>query len=120
MDQSGEDILPNVRKAAKMWSGAIRTTGGAINQDPEKSFWWLLDFKWDPSEGKWTFRKFPQLDLQIYGLEGRLETLKNLQPHQSNRTLGVMLAPLEDHNAQRKFVHKKAQEWAESIRAGFL
>ncbi|CAJ1963068.1 unnamed protein product [Cylindrotheca closterium] len=67
VDHSGEDICQSVQAAASMWAGGISATGGAIN--PEKSFWWLIDFAWDGRKGQWTFRRKNQLlRLQIPGL----------------------------------------------------
>ncbi|CAJ1956966.1 unnamed protein product [Cylindrotheca closterium] len=85
---SGEDICASVQAAATLWLGGIWATGGAIN--PEKSFWWLIDFEWDARNGQWRFRRkcsaAPEFDLKI---------LRRLEPDDSERTLGVMLSPLE-------------------------
>ena len=121
VDSSVEDIFPNIQSAAKLWSGGIQATGGAIN--PEKSFCWLLDYEWCAQSGIWKYRKIDpggELRLQIYGLSGRLEPLNHLLPTQSERTLGVMLAPQEDHQAQLQFVLDKAKDWTETLRPQFL
>lgn len=112
VNSSIEDIFPDVQAAAKLWSGGIQATGGATN--PDKSFCWLLDHQWNPQTGKWRFRTVDPADkltLYIYGLSRKLEPLTLKQPNQSERTLGVMLAPLEDHEAQFQFVLEKAKEW---------
>ncbi|CAJ1970457.1 unnamed protein product, partial [Cylindrotheca closterium] len=97
---SGEAICASVQAAATLWAGGIRATGGAIN--PEKSFWGLIDFDWDSRTGKWKFRGkqavAPDFELQIQGLSGATESLRRLEPDDSERTLGVMLAPLENLN----------------------
>ena len=119
--QSGEDIFPQIQQAAKLWSGGIRATGGAIN--PDKSFWYFLDFEFDQAHGKWKFRNIPdspKFELKIFGLDGKLQPCQRKAPSHSERTLGVMLAPLEDHRAQVEFVETKAKEWAETVRSGFL
>ena len=119
--QTGKDIFERIQEAAKLWSGGIRTTGGAIN--PEKSFWWLIDFIWNPTNGTWTCRRISTDDnfkLQIFGLDGNLQTLERLEPTQSKRNLGVMLAPVEDEQAHFDFVRKKAKSWAEQVRGGYL
>ena len=119
---SGESICSSVQEAATLWSGGIRATGGAIN--PEKSFWWLIDFSWDSRLGRWKFRRknsvAPTFDLQISGLSGVLEPLRRLEPDDSERTLGVMLAPLENHKAQEEQLTVKAKEWAEQLRPHLL
>ncbi|CAJ1960198.1 unnamed protein product [Cylindrotheca closterium] len=119
VEQSGEDICHSVQQAASTWAGGISATGGAIN--PEKSFWWLIDFVWDSREGKWRFRRMHQLlpdhNLQIPGLTGTLEALRRLEPDEAEKTLGVMLAPLEDqqaHVAHLKSITKKRDEQVQS------
>ncbi|CAJ1966523.1 unnamed protein product [Cylindrotheca closterium] len=114
---SGEDICASVQAAATLWSGGIRATGGAIN--PEKSFWWLIDFEWDACNGQWRFRRkcsaAPEFDLKIPGLYGDIEPLCCLEPDDSERTLGVMLSPLENHKAQEAQLVSKAKAWAEQL-----
>ena len=112
-----------MQSAATFWAGGIRATGGAIN--PEKSFWWLIDLEWDPRTGKWKFRRkkavSPDFDLQIQGpLSGATEPLRRLEPDDSKRTLGVMLAPLENHKAHEDQLITKAKEWAEKLRPHLL
>ncbi|CAJ1945764.1 unnamed protein product, partial [Cylindrotheca closterium] len=111
---SGEDICASVQAAATLWSGGIRATGGAIN--PEKSFWWHIDFEWDARNGQWRFRRkcsaAPDFNLKIPGLYGDIEPLRRLEPDDSKRTLGVMLLPLENHKAQEAQLVSKAKEWA--------
>ncbi|CAJ1938660.1 unnamed protein product, partial [Cylindrotheca closterium] len=122
VEQSGEDICHSVQQAASTWAGGISATGGAIN--PEKSFWWLIDFVWDPREGKWRFRRTHQLlpdhPLQIPGLTGQLEALRRLEPDEAEKTLGVMLAPLEDQHAHIVHLESIAKKWAEQVRSGHL
>jgi hypothetical protein len=122
VDQSGEDICSSVQKAASMWAGGISATGGAIN--PEKSFWWLLDFVWDSRNGRWKFRRknqlLPDQTLQIPGLTGELEALRRLEPDEAEKTLGVMLAPLADQKAHITHLKGIAKKWAEQVRSGHL
>ncbi|CAJ1934887.1 unnamed protein product [Cylindrotheca closterium] len=80
---SGEDICASVQAATTLWSRGFRATGGAIN--PEKSFWWLIDFEW------------------------------HARNDDSEHTLGVMLLPLENHNAQEAQLVSKAKEWAKQL-----
>ncbi|CAJ1962768.1 unnamed protein product, partial [Cylindrotheca closterium] len=114
---SGEAICASVQEAATLWAGGIRATGGAIN--PEKSFWWLIDFEWDSRTGKWKFRgkKAVALDfeLQIQGLSGSTESLRRLEPDDLERTLGVMLSPLENLEAHKAQMVAKAKDWAEQL-----
>ncbi|CAJ1956983.1 unnamed protein product [Cylindrotheca closterium] len=122
VDHSGKDICQLVQAAASMWAGGISATGGAIN--PEKSFWCLIDFAWDGGKGQWTFRRKNQLlpdhRLQIPGLSGKLESLCCLEPGEAEKTLGVMLAPLEDQKAHVTHLKGIAKRWAEQVWSGHL
>ncbi|CAJ1960231.1 unnamed protein product, partial [Cylindrotheca closterium] len=122
VNHSGKGICPSIQAAASMWAEGISATGGAIN--PDKSFWWLIDFAWDGREGQWTFRKKNQLlpdhRLQIPGLSGKLEYLRRLELGEAEKTLGVMLAPLEDQKAHVSHLKGIAKRWAEQVRSGHL
>lgn len=117
VDNVGEDICGPLQQAATLWAGGIRATGGAVN--PDKSFWWFFDWKWDGHNGKWPFRSVdslaPEFQIQIPGLSGKMDPLCRLSPCDSERTLGVMMAPLENEQAQINHLRSIAIEWAESI-----
>ncbi|CAJ1943995.1 unnamed protein product [Cylindrotheca closterium] len=112
VETTGEDLLPLVQSALDLWSGGISATGGAIN--PAKSFWWLIDFKWRPSSGTWVFRRKAEMpgELTLQDPTGPWATLRRLQPDEAERTLGVMMAPLETGTAQHLALREKAKNWA--------
>src|SRR5210317_979062 len=118
VDERMEDILPQVQAAASLWSDGIRTTGGSIN--PEKSFCWLLDHQFDRQQGTWRLKKrstlLPNAKIQIRGLSREFEELRRLEPGDSERTLGVMLAPEENKPAQAAHLRKIAQQWVANFR----
>ncbi|CAJ1938782.1 unnamed protein product [Cylindrotheca closterium] len=113
----GEAICAFVQDTATLWGGGIRATGGATN--PKKSFWWLIHFDWDSRIGTWKFcgkkAVAPDFDLQIQGLSGAAKSLRCLKPDDSERTLGVMLAPLENLKADEDQLLAKAKDWAEQL-----
>jgi hypothetical protein len=45
------DVADEMQDGLDLWEGLIKATGGALV--PEKSFWYLIDFKW--SKGKWRY-----------------------------------------------------------------
>ena len=120
LEVTGEDLLPSVQSALDLWSGGISATGGAIN--PAKSFWWLIDFKWRPASGTWVFRRKAAMpgDLTLQGPTGLWATLRRLQPDEAERTLGVMMAPLETGAAQHLALREKAKDWAAKFRPRHL
>ena len=117
---TGETLLPSVQSALDLWSGGVSATGGAIN--PEKSFWWLIDFKWNPTSGSWTFRRNEEMpgELRMRDLAGEMAILRRLQPDEAARTLGVMMAPRETGSAQLLALQEKTTAWASSLRPQHL
>ncbi|CAJ1953065.1 unnamed protein product [Cylindrotheca closterium] len=120
VETTGEDLLPSVQLALDLWLGGISATGGAIN--PAKSFWWLIDFKWRPSSGTWVLRRKAEMpgELTLQDPTGPWATLRRLQPDEAERTLGVMMAPLETGTAQHLALREKAKNWAAKFRPQHL
>ena len=46
-------MLPQFQAMVDCWEENLRVTGGGIN--PDKSFWYLLDYRWNPATGKWLY-----------------------------------------------------------------
>jgi hypothetical protein len=127
---SGEEIVPAVRSALTWWSKAVRLTGGAIR--PDKSFWYLIDFKWSPSQGRWQFRRCKDFKARavpgrpstisavLDDLDGTQVALQWLESDTSKRTLGVMMSPLSRSDVQMEVLREKALKWADTIRPSFL
>ena len=113
-------ILSKVQQALSLWSGSVRATGGAIN--PEKSFWWLLDYDWKSSAGKWGYKRICNLpgSVQIPDLLGRPHSLTRLEPDQAERTLGIQMSPQYNGSAQHSSLKQKAKDWATHISASSL
>ena len=44
-------LLNRFQDAVNYWEGLLRATGGTV--EPSKTFWYLVDFKWD--KGKWQY-----------------------------------------------------------------
>ncbi|CAJ1934702.1 unnamed protein product [Cylindrotheca closterium] len=120
VETTGEDLLPSVQSALDLWLGSISATGGAIY--PAKSFWWLIDFKWRPSSGTRVFRRKAEMPgkLTLQDPTGPWATLRRLQPDEAERTLGVMMAPLETGTAQHLALREKAKNWAAKFRPQHL
>ena len=124
VEQSGEELLAQVQQALHWWSSAIRLSGGALS--PSKSFWWLIDFKWDSLNGRWSFKRhadfehFDSIRLVTPDLDGKPVPLPWLEPDQSERTLGVMMAPLSRPDIQLAILKEKASKWASTVKSGRL
>ncbi|CAJ1934912.1 unnamed protein product [Cylindrotheca closterium] len=121
-DQSGESILPEVAKALKWWSNCVRLTGCAIQ--PDKSFMYLIDFKWNAQQGVWKFRQkgdlkpsllstgMSEIAVELDNLDGTPVHLQWLEPDESAKTLGILMSPCSNRKAQRVVMKGKAKAWA--------
>ena len=54
VEASATDLMEHFQEAVDTWEGCLRATGRGIK--PEKSFWCLLDFKWDSKTNKWKYK----------------------------------------------------------------
>ncbi|CAJ1968248.1 unnamed protein product [Cylindrotheca closterium] len=128
-DQSGESIVPEVAKALKWWSNGVRLTGGAIR--PDKSFWYLIDFKWNARQGVWKFRRkgdfkpsllptMSEIAVELDDLDGTPVHLRWLEPDESAKTLGILMSPCTNRKAQLVVMQGKAKAWADQIQPSFL
>ncbi|CAJ1933467.1 unnamed protein product [Cylindrotheca closterium] len=122
-DQSGESIVPAVAKALQWWSNGVRLTGGAIR--PDKSFWYLINFKWNSQLGVWQFRKkrdfkpsllptgMSEIAVELDDLDGTSVHLKWLEADESAKTLGILMSPCSNSKAQLVVMQGKAKAWAD-------
>lgn len=115
---SYHSVGKDMQHSVTAWEGGLRATGGAIV--PEKSFWYLVDFKW--KAGKWTYKSIAETPytIQVRDAAGTLQTLRRLPLDQAERTLGVRIAPDGNNKAEAAYLRNCAQEWADKVRTGSL
>jgi hypothetical protein len=85
----------------------------------QTSYWGLLDNTWDPSLAKWTLKSTEQSpgELQIRMVDSaELVNLKQVEPDEAIKTLGVMLNMEGMDEAQMTYLRQKGEDWAELIR----
>jgi hypothetical protein len=110
-------ILPHFQAMVDCWEENLRVTGGGIN--PEKSFWCLLDCKWDKKAHKWLCKTIDDAPGKITIKEPNAETravLERLEPHTARVTLGVDCVPNGNQAPQREHLIKKAEIFADNHR----
>ncbi|CAJ1932027.1 unnamed protein product, partial [Cylindrotheca closterium] len=129
-DQSGESIVPEVAKALKWWPNGVRLTGGTFR--PDKSFWYLIDFKWNAQQGVWKFRRkgdfkasllptgTSAIAVELDDLDGTPVHLQWLEPDKLAKTLGIPMSPCSNRKAQLVVMQGKAKAWADQIQPSFL
>jgi hypothetical protein len=113
-----QDVALEMQRSLNTWEGAIRATGGAIV--PDKSFWYLIGFKW--TEGHWKNKNEEDAPaiLTVHDSDGKAIQLERLPPHIARRTLGVRLAPDGNNSDEIKHLQSIAERWKDHIRTGHL
>ena len=112
-------MVPTAQAGLNYWVGFLQATGGAIN--PDKSYWYLLDYKWTGAQ--WVYRSMEEMpgDLQAPNPSGDVQPLNRYEPHKAAKQLGMLTAPDGNMDAQRAHLLNKAQDFANNIkRQGML
>jgi hypothetical protein len=114
-DMEAVTILQQFQAMVDCWEENLRVTGGGIH--PEKSFWHLLDCKWDKKAHKWRHKTFDDAPGKITIKEPNAETrVEHLEPHTARVTLGVDCAPNGNQAPEREHLRKKAEIFADNCR----
>ena len=97
-DSTDAPVSADMQHTMNLWEGGVRATGGALV--PEKSFWYLVDFKW--CQGNWSYATAEDCpaSLTLRDATGHLCILERLSPSEVRRTLGVRLALDGNSNAE--------------------
>ena len=118
LNLSGHKVIEDLQHAIHAWQGGIHASGGALV--PEKSHWYFIDFKWSQGRPSYkTVRETP-LDIRIRDLNGNDQQLRQLEPWEAERTLGVRLAPDGNMKTQASHMRSIAETWSDHIRSGHL
>ena len=115
VQESGEDILPQVQQATDCWEGLLKASGGAIS--PTKSFWYLVDYVY--TGGKWRYRSKDEMpgDLTVLDAAGVRQTLTRHEPDHAEKTLGVFMAMDGNNEGEIEYLTGKVKDFAAKIRA---
>ena len=110
---SGEDVLAKSQAGLDQWVGFLQATGGAIN--PEKSYWYLLDYEWTPSG--WSYRSQDSMPGELVAPNpgGEIKALKRSEPHQAEKQLGMFTAPDGNMTDQLEHLKTKADQFADRM-----
>ena len=99
-DATGESIFLDFQAALDRWAGELIATGGALS--PEKSFCYLIDFRWTGS--KWEYRSLEDLpgEVTLLDVKGNRSPLKRYEPSVGTKTLCIFVAMDGTQDAQKK------------------
>ena len=115
----GSPLTPIANDNSKKWSVYNWASGGKLNFD--KCFWYLLHPMWNGK--KYTLATKAELsgELDILNPNDSFSTrIQRLDPHEAQRTLGVLFAPDGNNKQQIDNLRGKAQKWASCIRVSHL
>jgi len=112
------EVIPLMQAALTLWEQGLCMTGGALI--PEKSFWYLIDFRWRGST--WRYAKYPAEPgiLTMPDQYQNKHSIKRLPADMAQRTLGVYLAPDCNNKAQLQILFKKTKTWVDNAHTGHL
>jgi hypothetical protein len=112
-NMSTDEVCKKIQESLTAWEGGIRATGGAI--EPKKSHWYLVDFDW--KEGIPIYKSVKQSggQLKVRDPAGNIQILKQLEPGEAERTLGIRLAPNGSMDVQFDWMKETARKWAEKV-----
>ena len=108
--QTGEDLIPEIQQSANCWKKGITATGASLVT--KKSYWGLLDHKWDPLMTKWSLHSVEETPGEIMI---QMEILQRIELSEAVKTLGVMLNLEGMDAAEANYLREKSEEWAEHI-----
>jgi hypothetical protein len=66
--QTGEDLIPEMQQAVNAWEEEITATRGSLV--PGKSYWGLLDHKWDPQTATWSLQTIDEARAHLHSKSG--------------------------------------------------
>jgi hypothetical protein len=110
---SAVSILPRFQLALDCWEGCLRVTGGGLK--PSKSFWYLIDWKWNGTHWIYQTKEDAPGDLTVLD-NGHRVTLRRFEPADSNVTLGIHLAMDGNQVGERKYLRQEADDFADRYR----
>jgi hypothetical protein len=61
--QTCEEVAQDMQQGLDLWKGLLKATGRALV--PDKSYWYLIDFKWKDGAWKYTAMEGTQFDLTM-------------------------------------------------------
>ncbi len=116
---SGTEVADQIQAAMNTWDGGLRATGGALV--PRKSFWYLLDFKWE--KNLWSAKtkaEMEDVELTILDPAGTVSALEQLETADARETLGIYLSLDGDDSVQAVQLRNKTEVFADCLRTGYI
>jgi hypothetical protein len=85
------EVAQEMQQGLDLWEGLLKATGGALV--PEKSYWYLIDFKWKDGGWKYATTEETQFELTMKDKDDVRHILLRLPVNEARRSLGYRAAP---------------------------
>lgn len=115
-------VSADMQRMLDLWSGGLHATGGMI--EGEKSYWYLIDFKWNSRTLEWEYKSIAETPSTVYlrnpgQLPQPLARKESWEPDPDG-TLGTFIAMDGNQRAILDSLRTKVDLWADKIRTGQL
>jgi hypothetical protein len=119
VNTSGDIVRLEMQQAIDHWEGGLKATGGALV--PEKSYWYLIDFVWTGEKWRYAIKEDIPGDISFNNVNdiGRAR-LHRYEGSEAQKTIGVFLAMDGNNMEETPHLRKKAVDFADCVRMGFL
>jgi hypothetical protein len=104
-----------MQKMLDHWAGGLRASGGALV--PAKSYLYGIDYKWNKKKLNWEYKSITELPGSLI-LRDHLHqpiTLRIMEVHQANETLGLWIAADGNQIAQMQVLWLLIERWIDKI-----
>jgi hypothetical protein len=85
-----------------------------------KSYWYLIDFKWNNGTWRYTTMEETQFDLTMKDKDEVRHVLARLPVEEARRSLGCRAAPDGNNKDQVEYMRSVMVEWGDKLWAGHL
>ena len=113
-----ESLIRRIQKILDIWTNALWATGGVLR--PEKCWWMLIDFKWKGSEWRYITKDDKEVNIWVPDHKKVRTKVQQIDPHESKRTLGVVIAGDGNMEGQKQKLLETSIEWANKMEKAYL
>jgi hypothetical protein len=109
------EMVAEMQRILDHWAGGLRATGGALV--PSKSYWYDIAFKWNQPKSTWEYKTMQELpgSLTLHDHLQQLVTIRRMDVHQANETLGLWIAANGNKRAQIQALRNSIVRWTGKI-----
>ena len=113
-----ELLFQKAQEGLDTWEGGLHATGGALQITDEKTFYYVISFKW--KNNKWEYTNIKDIPGELFSPndQGIIKKLQREEVTKANETLGTILAPNGDMEQQIKKLKAKADQFSAFILTG--